>query len=134
MCKARIFVYIAYEILNKYLCKINYTAISLTWQNRASKVKERVLNCGTNNELQKLLYTSRATELELNWLVENYFTEAEVKQLQQIKSLTQGNLFLDNQDQASQNLRASGKASDDDSDESVEVIEYQYIETQQKYS
>lgn len=62
-------------------------------ENRALKVKERILGCTTSNELNKLLFSSKATELELNWLIENCFTEAEKKQLQQIQSSTQGNLF-----------------------------------------
>ena len=43
--------------------------------------------------MNKLLFSSKATELELNWLIENCFTEAEKKQLQQIQGSTQGNLF-----------------------------------------
>jgi putative DNA primase/helicase len=77
-------------------------------ENRANKVKERVFNCTTNNELNQLLFSRQGTEVELNWLVENYLTETEVKQLNQIKNSTQGNLFL--------------------AKESVEVIEYQYEE------
>jgi predicted P-loop ATPase len=85
-----------------------------TLKNRANKVKERILNCTTNNELNQLLFSRQGTEVELNWLVENYLTETERAQLQQIKSQTQGNLFIDNQ------------ASEKNSSESANVIVYQY--------
>ena len=64
-----------------------------TLKNRANKVKERVLNCTTTNQLNELLFSRKANEIELNWLVENYFTEAEKAQLCQISRSTQTNLF-----------------------------------------
>ena len=64
-----------------------------TLKNRASKVKERVLSCTTSNQLNELLFSRKANELELNWLVKNYFTETERAQLHQIQGSTQGNLF-----------------------------------------
>ena len=64
-----------------------------TLENRAKKVKERVLNCATSNQLNELLFSSKATELELDWLIDNYFTSTEIQQLEQIKNSTQGNLF-----------------------------------------
>ena len=39
------------------------------------------------------MFSRRANELELNWLVENYFTRAEKAQLCQISRSTQTNLF-----------------------------------------
>ena len=64
-----------------------------TLENRANKVKERVLGCTTSNELNQLLFSSKATEVELNWLSFNYMSKSEIEQLQQIQSSTQGNLF-----------------------------------------
>ena len=64
-----------------------------TLKNRANKVKERVLNCTTNNQLNELLFSRGGNEIELNWLVENYFIEAEKVQLEQIQNSTQTNLF-----------------------------------------
>ena len=64
-----------------------------TLKNRANKVKERVLGCTTLHELNELLFSRGANEIELNWLVENYFTTTEIKQLKQIQNSTQTNLF-----------------------------------------
>ena len=95
--------------LSNYICKKTFTIPpkhDLNWlsypynssdrftlENRANKVKERVLRCTTSNELNQLLFSSKATEVELNWLVDNYLTAAEIKQLHQIQSSIQGNLF-----------------------------------------
>ena len=40
-----------------------------------------------------MLFSRKANEIELNWLVENYFTKAERAQLRQIQDSTQTNLF-----------------------------------------
>ena len=64
-----------------------------TLKNRANKVKQRVFGCATSNELNQLLFSRKATEVELNWLVKNYLTESEISQLRQIQAFTQTNLF-----------------------------------------
>ena len=64
-----------------------------TLKNRAHKVKERILGCSTSNELNKLLFLGKVTEIESNWLVDNYFTYTENLRFRQIRSATQGNLF-----------------------------------------
>ena len=40
-----------------------------TLKNRANKVAERIKGCGTSNELNKLIFLGKVTEIELNWLV-----------------------------------------------------------------
>jgi predicted P-loop ATPase len=102
-----------------------------TLENRANKVKERILNCTTNNELNQLLFSRQGTEVELNWLVENYLTETEVFQLRQIQNSTQGNLFLNNESQASLNSQAyevQAEQADKDHSESANVVVYEYQE------
>ena len=84
-------------------------------ENRALKVKERVLNCTTSNELNELLFSRGANELELNWLVENYFTTTERAQLKQIQNSTQTNLFSEPQPTAK-------------TEKEVEIIEYDFNE------
>lgn len=64
-----------------------------TLKNRADKVRERVLGCATSNELNKLIFLGKVTEVELNWLVQNYLTSTEKKVIQQTQKATQGNLF-----------------------------------------
>lgn len=64
-----------------------------TLKNRADKVKERVLGCTTSNQLNELLFSRKVNEIELNWLVKNYLTETEIKQLHQIQNSTQTSLF-----------------------------------------
>ena len=86
-----------------------------TLENRALKVKERVLCCTTSNQLNELLFSRKANELELNWLVENYFTETEIRQLEIIKATTQTNLFSEGQ--------STAKAETE-----IEIIEYDFNE------
>ncbi len=64
-----------------------------TLQNRANKVKERVLGCGTNNELISLHADGKASEPEIKWIKANYLSESELTQLNTIEGTTQGNLF-----------------------------------------
>ena len=64
-----------------------------TLQNRANKVKERVLGCGTNNELISLHADGKASEPEINWIKANYLNQSEYAQLTTIEGTTQGNLF-----------------------------------------
>ncbi|VEP15723.1 Phage/plasmid primase, P4 family, C-terminal domain (fragment) [Hyella patelloides LEGE 07179] len=64
-----------------------------TLLNRANKVKERVLDCSTKNDLIKLLADNKASEPEINWLRENYLSISEKQQLTLIENSTQGNLF-----------------------------------------
>ena len=84
-------------------------------KNRANKVKERVLSCTTSNQLNKLLFSRKANELELDWLVENYLTDGEKAQLHQIQNSTQINLFSKPQPTAK-------------AETYVEVIEYDFNE------
>ena len=99
-----------------------------TLENRAKKVKERVLNCTTKSQLNELLFSKLATEVELNWLVDNYFTEAEMRSFQMIKSTTQTNLFTEPE----RSSRAFGVSPKDatppinDSSEKTKVIEYDF--------
>nr|MDJ0747302.1 VapE family protein [Xenococcaceae cyanobacterium MO_167.B27] len=64
-----------------------------TLQNRANKVKERVLGCGTNNELISLHAEGKASEPEINWIKANYLNQSQLAQLNTIEGTTQGNLF-----------------------------------------
>ena len=56
-------------------------------------MKDRLLSCATSNELNKLIFLGKVTEIELNWLVQNYLTDKERKQLNSTQNSTQGNLF-----------------------------------------
>ncbi len=64
-----------------------------TLENRANKVKERVLGCGTNNELISLHAEGKASEPEILWIKANYLSESELTQLNTIEGTQQGNLF-----------------------------------------
>ena len=64
-----------------------------TLQNRANKVKERVLGCGTNNELISLHAEGKVSEPEVKWIKANYLNKSELTQLNTIEGTTQGNLF-----------------------------------------
>ncbi len=64
-----------------------------TLENRANKVKERVLGCGTNNELISLHAEGKASEPEILWIKANYLSESELTQLNTIERTQQGNLF-----------------------------------------
>ncbi|MDJ0534990.1 MAG: hypothetical protein QNJ70_21330 [Xenococcaceae cyanobacterium MO_207.B15] len=64
-----------------------------TLQNRANKVKQRVLGCGTQNELISLHADGKASEPEINWIKANYLNQSEYAQLTTIEGTTQGNLF-----------------------------------------
>ena len=68
-----------------------------TLQNRANKVKERVLSCGTNNELIALMADGKASEPEILWIKANYLSESELTQLTTIERTQQGNLFSQQQ-------------------------------------
>ncbi len=65
----------------------------LTLINRANKVKERVLGCGTNNELINLHAEGKVSEPEVKWIKANYLNKSELAQLNTIEGTTQGNLF-----------------------------------------
>ncbi len=62
-------------------------------QERASKVKEIIFNCGTSNELIKLENEGKISEREITWLKKNVLTTAEREQVMEIESTRQGNLF-----------------------------------------
>ncbi len=62
-------------------------------QERASKVKEIIFNCGTSNELIKLENEGKISEREITWLKKNVLTTAERELVLQIESTRQGNLF-----------------------------------------
>ena len=74
-----------------------------TLQNRGEKVKERILNCTTNNELTGLLAKREASDAEIEWLVSNLLTESEVLQLKAIQNARQGNLFDKNKKESNDN-------------------------------
>ncbi len=64
-----------------------------TLQNRANKVKDRVLGCGTNNELISLHADGKVSEVEINWIKANLLSDSELSQLAVIEGTKQGNLF-----------------------------------------
>ncbi|MDJ0534987.1 MAG: hypothetical protein QNJ70_21315 [Xenococcaceae cyanobacterium MO_207.B15] len=64
-----------------------------TLQNRANKVKERVLGCGTSNELIALHAEGKVSEPEVKWIKANLLNESELAQLNTIEGTKQGNLF-----------------------------------------
>ncbi len=64
-----------------------------TLENRANKVKERVLGCGTSNELIALMADGKVSEPEINWIKANLLSESEYAQLNTIEETQQGNLF-----------------------------------------
>ncbi|MDJ0536927.1 MAG: DUF3854 domain-containing protein, partial [Xenococcaceae cyanobacterium MO_207.B15] len=69
-----------------------------TLENRANKVKERVLGCGTSNELIGLHADGKVSEPEVNWIKANYLSESELAQLVTIEGTKQGNLFSQQQE------------------------------------
>ncbi len=64
-----------------------------TLENRANKVKARILACATSNELISLHADGKVSAPEINWIRENLLSEAELKQLITIETTKQGNLF-----------------------------------------
>ncbi len=64
-----------------------------TLQNRANKVKERVLSCGTSNELIALHADRKVSTPEIKWIKENLLSGAELLTLVRIENTKQGNLF-----------------------------------------
>ncbi len=64
-----------------------------TLKNRANKVKERILNSATNNELIKLHATGEVSEPEITWIKANLLTDSELQQLELIEATTQNSLF-----------------------------------------
>ena len=62
-------------------------------QERASKVKEIILSCGTSNELIELDNEGKISEREIKWLKKNVLSPAEREQVKQIELTRQGNLF-----------------------------------------
>ncbi len=64
-----------------------------TLQNRANKVKERVLACASCNELIALHANRKVSEPEVKWLKENLLSGAELLTLVRIENTKQGNLF-----------------------------------------
>ncbi len=64
-----------------------------TLENRANKVKARILACATSNELISLHAERKVSEPEIKWLKENLLSEAELTQLITIETTKQGNLF-----------------------------------------
>ena len=69
-----------------------------TLENRANKVKERVLGCGTNNELINLHAEGKVSEPEVKWIKANYLNQSQLAQLNTIEGTTQGNLFSQQQE------------------------------------
>ncbi len=66
-------------------------------QQRANKVKERILNCQTDNELIKLLANGQVSQVEMDWLKNNLLTSQEIEQLETILKTHQGNLLTVNE-------------------------------------
>ncbi len=66
-----------------------------TLENRANKVKERILGCGTNNELISLHAEGKVSEPEVKWIKTNYLSDSELQQLADTSATRQGNLFND---------------------------------------
>lgn len=64
-----------------------------TLENRANKVKDRVLGCGTQNELIALCTHGKVSEPEIKWLKANLLNDSELAQLNTIEETEQGNLF-----------------------------------------
>ncbi len=64
-----------------------------TLENRANKVKARILACATSNELISLHADGKVSAPEINWIRENLLSEAELTQLITIETTKQGNLF-----------------------------------------
>ncbi len=62
-------------------------------QERAGKVKEIILSCGTSNELIKLENEGKISEREITWLKKNVLTISEREQVKEIELTRQGNLF-----------------------------------------
>ena len=64
-----------------------------TLENRANKVKARILACATSNELIALHADGKVSAPEINWLKENLLSEAELTLFITIETTRQGNLF-----------------------------------------
>ena len=62
-------------------------------QQRANKVRERILNCQTHNDLIKLLSNDQASTVEIDWLRKNLLTKTEIEHLESVEATRQGNLF-----------------------------------------
>jgi predicted P-loop ATPase len=67
-----------------------------TLRNRANKVKERVLNCTTNNELITLYAEGKVSQAEIDWLKSNLLTTTEYHQLDAVEKTRQPNLLIEN--------------------------------------
>lgn len=80
---------------------------TFTLKSRANKVKERVLNCTTQNELITLYAEGKVSEAEIDWLKSNLLTAAECQQLKAVKATRQINLF----DSSSEELTESNRCA-----------------------
>ena len=69
-----------------------------TLENRANKVKDRVLGCGTNNELISLHADGKVSQIEIDWIKANLLSDSELTQLALIEGTRQGNLFTQEQE------------------------------------
>ena len=69
-----------------------------TLENRANKLKERILGCGTNNELIGLYSEGKVSEPEIKWIKTNLLNDSELAQLVTIEATKQGNLFSEQQE------------------------------------
>ena len=59
----------------------NRVAGRYTLENRANKVKQRVLDGGTSNELIKLYADGKVTEVEIDWIKANLLSNSELAQV-----------------------------------------------------
>ena len=66
---------------------------TITLQNRANKVKERLLGCSTNNDLIALYAEGKVSQREIDWIKSYLLTPAERQQLETVEATKQTNLF-----------------------------------------
>ena len=81
---------------------------------RANKVKERILNCQTDNELIKLLAEGQVSQIEIDWVREHLFTPEEIEQLETILKTHQGNLLTVNELETNSTANYSELETSDD--------------------
>ncbi len=99
-----------------------------TLKNRANKVKERIFNCQTNNDLIKLLANGKVSEREIDWLIKNLLTKVEIEQVETIQKTTQGNIFL----QPTPNIKVGDRVIDHHQNKGT-VIEVMVKKVKVKY-
>ena len=66
-------------------------------QQRANKVRKRIENCQTHNDLIKLLSKDQVSQREIDWLRKNLLTKTEIEHLESVEATRQGNIFNENE-------------------------------------